>query len=342
MACVANAAWYWEGDVSNDWSNADNWNDGTVSPPGTIPHSPTESMRIPTGTVSADISDTMGYIMLSRSADGTGVGNADLTLGTPGVMLNVSTGSSELVSVAYSDNVTNNLNVSAGRLNVFRGNNAGELRLNHVYAGTCVGNLNLSGTGIVDVEVLNKGDRLGGGNFTGTGGTLIVRDEIDKFGLVDQDPSYGFFLGGTTLEIADWSNRLNPVGYIEIGNSQDTDFFMSDDSAVVFDLGDASGAGGTDWDLIVSEGNYVVDGTLLVNYLVAPNVGDYWDVWTILAGDEGNYDGSGVFDSLPANIVTSWVDVGTGTDTLRLTYIPEPATIVLLGLGMFAMRRRKQ
>ncbi len=61
MASLANASWYWEGDVDQYWSNWENWNDGSVSPPASD-HGDTERINIPQGTVTADESDTMGYL----------------------------------------------------------------------------------------------------------------------------------------------------------------------------------------------------------------------------------------------------------------------------------------
>jgi hypothetical protein len=346
MASVASATWYWEGDVDNNWSNTSNWTNGTASPPPSA-HSATEGMYVPAGMVNADISDQFGTLMMGRTGTGApAVGAATVNLNTPGTTLTVSTSSGELVSVAYTDGYTNNLNVSAGRLNVYNSGltGAGELRLNHVYQPTTLGNLNLSGTGIIDVEYLNKGERSAGGNFYATGGTLIVRSQISKFGLV-ADGWTGFRLGGARLEMASFADRNNVIGNITVGTSQRTDFLMDSTSKVSFDLGlsaNKGGVGGTNYDLITSLGNFTIDGTLFVNFLVAPEIGDYWDVWRVSSSYVASYSGSGMFDALPSDILASWIDTGNGTDTLRLEYIPEPATIALLGLGLLAIRRNKK
>lgn len=340
MASVSSATWYWEGDVSNNWSVTGNWNNGTVSPPPTA-HTATERMNIPSGTVNVDASDQIGALHMGRNDNGGTLGSSTVTLNDDAVTLKVSATSGELVSVAYTAGYTNALNVQRGKLVVYQTTGGvGELRLNHVYNSTCVGNVNLSGTGVIDVEYLNKGDKAGGGNFAATGGTLVVRNQINKFGVVSEIASYGFRLGGARLEVAGLADRNNEIGSVLLGSGQNMDFIMDSTSKIKFDLGSAAGVAGTNWDLLSSRGFYTIDGELLVNFLTAPSVGDYWDVWKIQSGYENAYSGSGSFDTLPSNIQASWVDIGKGTDTLRLTYIPEPATIALLGLGLLALVRR--
>lgn len=333
MAGVASATWYWEGDVSNAWSNADNWNDGSVSPPATVPHTTGESMYLPGGTVNADVSDQMGILMVSRGGTPT-----TLTLNDDDVTLTVTKSSSELVSVCYDASSSGTIDVKAGKLLVYRGTGAGEIRMSHVYDATCVSDLKLSDTGIIDVEYLNRGGKTASNaTFSATGGTLVVRNKISKWGIVGDGG--GFSQGGCLLEIAAYGTQDidGSVGKLNLGSGEDMDYFMDGTSKIKFDLGDPTGAAGTDWDWIEIRGNFIIDGELQVDFgSYTPCVGDKWNVWTMYAGKEGTCGGSGSFDVLPDNIQVNWI----GDDILQLEYIPEPATIALLGLGLIAIRRR--
>jgi hypothetical protein len=331
MVSVANATSDWTGAVDNDWANGGNWSDGGPDN--------TERRDIALGNPVVTADDTAGVVHMGRTNTSQTISNASLTISSG--TLTVTSGGTELVSVAYDDVVTNNLNIEGGNLVVYRGNAGGEIRMAHDngngYLSTCVGNITMS-SGSIDFEVLNHGDRDATGVFTATGGTLIARDEIDKFGTVSGGQT-GFSLGGATLEIADWSDRSNEIGHLEIGNSQDTDFFMDSTSTLVLDLGNSS------WDNIVSWADYVIDGSLIVHFSDAPSLHQTWDVWTINAGDEATYSGSGMFDTITPDygtIIARWIDTGNGTDTLQLEYVPEPATIALLGLGFLAIRRNKK
>ncbi|MBN2019537.1 MAG: PEP-CTERM sorting domain-containing protein [Sedimentisphaerales bacterium] len=341
MASVASATSDWEGDVSNDWADGENWSDGGPSE--------TERRDIalngPYGPPVVSADSTAGVIHMGRTNTGQTIENSTLTISAG--TLTVASAGNELVSVSY-DNTTNNLVVDGGNLVVYHNGGAGtgEIRLQHVANTASVGYLYLY-SGSIDTEQLNLGSRDGLGTFIAEGGTLTIRRRIDKFGLVETNSAYGFNLGGATLEMAGLTDRDSVIGDIGIGTGGASDFFMDSTSTVVFDLGlsaNKGGVAGIDWDQITSNGNYTLDGELMVRFLEAASVDDYWDVWTVNSANASLYSGSGDLDALtlPDNIVASWIDTGNGTDTLRLTYIPEPATIALLGLGLLAIRRRNR
>jgi len=337
MASVASATVDWTGATSSDWAVSANWSAApTTTERRDIAVGSASTPPVYDPVVSAD--STAGVVMMGRTNTSQTIVNTSLTISSG--TLTVTSAGGELFSVAYSDNLNDNLTVNGGGLTVYRGDGTGEIRLNHVYSATCKGNVTLKG-GTIDVEYLNKGDKAGGGNFTGQGGTLLVRNQINKFGQKSENSGYGFYLGGATLEMASFSTRSNVIGKVLLGSGQNMDFYMDSTSKVKFDLGlsqNKGGVAGTNWDQLQERGLYTIAGTLLVNFLVAPDAGDYWDVWVPQSGQEGATVGSGSFASVPSSISVSWV----GDDVVRLTYIPEPATVALLGLGLLALRRNKK
>jgi len=334
IASVASATVVWDGSDSSNWADGNNWSANPSSTerrniPSNGTNAPIVSSNSTAGVVHQGRNDVSPYTVLSS------------TLTVSGGTLTVTSGGTELVSVAYTTGLTNNLTVNGGNLVVYRGDGTGEIRLQHTTGATCVGNVNLV-SGSIDVERLNLGTRDGLGTFTGSGGTLTVRSRIDRFGLVGTNASYGFRLGGTTLEMASITDRTvtGVIGNVSVGAGVDTDFIMQSASKIVFDLGDPDGAAGTNWDLLTANGNFTLAGELVVDFgTYDPEVGDKWKVIVVNAGDVLTYSGYGMFETLPSNIQAALVD---GGDSLELTYVPEPATMVLLAVGgLIAARRRK-
>ena len=333
-ANAANVSATWTGAVNNDWSNVGNWNAALPQGTGTA--------TIGNGTVLLDTGQSVGIVLMNSGT----AGNAVLNI-TNGSNLTINKGSSESFGISRLAGGTGIVNHSAGTVMVGNGSGTAETRLSNATGAT--GTYNLSGSGVLDTEVLSKGASSRPGTWNATGGTLVVRNMIYKFGA--QSAGYGFNQGTCKLEIG----AISTVAAITVGNTTNytDDYTVGTGGIMNFDIASASS-----FDKITQYGNVAntLGATLQIDLLggYTPAVNSFFDVWTGVDTDallpvpapDGykNLVGSGAFASVTSGWTSAWVDTDNNltADTLRVTYIPEPATIALLGLGLLAIRRNKK
>ena len=347
IGSTAQATKTWVSGTVGNWNTIANW--GASSLPSTG-----ETAVINNGTCTVDATPVAVPGILLMGAASTDVGVLNLTTGANlNLYKSGSAGIVEMIKGTTSGGGSATINVSNGTLRVGAAGtaNGGTSEMRLITSSTMLGTatINLSSAGVIDADVLSKGNKTNtAATFNATGGTLVLRNMIYRFGKASEGA--GFNQGTAKLEIG----AINTVAAISVGNSSNAmDYTVGTGGTINFDIASASSydtvsqfvdnVGGTCYANIAGA-------TLSIDLLggYTPSAGTSFDVWTYtttgVTGTLGTFVGSGAFGVIPAGWAASWVDKsGDGlTDTLRLTYTPEPATMALFGLGLLAMRRNKK
>ncbi|MFA5292721.1 MAG: PEP-CTERM sorting domain-containing protein [Phycisphaerae bacterium] len=330
----------WIATSPGDWSVAANWN-GTLTTADTA--------RIITGDVTLDSSQTVSVVQMGNTSGPASNCTLNINSGADLTVACVAT-TTEVFGLAryYGSGSAVTVNHSAGTVKVSNTAGTGELRFitGSSVTGATV-NYNLSGTGVIDTEIFSRGVKLVGTiNFNATSGTaLIVRNKINKFGKISEGG--GFNQSQAKLEIG----AVDTIAAITVGDgSNSMDYTVGTGGTLAIDIASASS-----YDTVLQYGDIcnTAGATLSIDLLggYTPELGSFFDIWKL---NDLSKMGSGIFAVVPAGFSVAWVDTGSTvegvttsdldgiTDTLRVTVIPEPTTIALLGLGLLAVRRNKK
>jgi hypothetical protein len=346
---VASAAVIWTGTTyggdGSTWNDPLNWSD-TVD---------NNVHRVPLSTESADIGN-VGGVAQTVTINTAAVSNllrlapaaADdvtLVLNNNAYSLTVIGTAQEVLAVGKVGKGV--VNQSAGVVRASStGTNGGEIRVTTSASGS---RYNLSG-GSLDTGCIRKNAQADAGNgLYDTGGTIVVRTILFRIGpnpATNPPP-----LSTTVIAWTQGASLLAPgsigqIGVFNIGSGSYEQAQITTDSSVIeIDL-----ASDASYDVMRGSGNaYTADGELRIKATYTPAINTTFDVWKLDLKTVKT--GTGIFDSitdnLPGYFTGAWLDLDAvpdgKTETLRLTYLPEPATlsVLALGLGGLLIRRKR-
>jgi hypothetical protein len=333
MASNASAVISWLGtNVTGNWSDGTKWSGGIA------PISTTDEVQISNGgIVNMDCSATIGLLHIGDTGTtGTGTLNLTAAAGFSGQTLTVNKNSDNLIIVGYANLGT--IYQDTGTVKAYRSDGATTGAINIRYNNTTTSSYYLSG-GLIDTYGLRGGFTGANDGFKDTGGEVDLRWCLWRLGAY-----------GTVFDWTQGGSKLSPGGggsimTAQIGQSgYETRWITTAGSKVEIEL-----ASDSSYDKIRGSGN--ADLTLGIldiaaGYTPAPN--SFFDVIKLDLKDttkEGTGTFSSITDNLPGYFTGLWLDLDSSgkKETFRITYVPEPATIALLGLGsLIAVRKRKK
>lgn len=349
-----------------------------------------------------EVSNTFGRVAASSSGEGWGLvlgtwsNSSQLSVGEGGTgtleiasggIVNVGLAGGGVVELAVAPTATGTLNIGrgfdeGGTLNassVNGGSGTAVLNFNHrnsdyhfTQDGSAGGNaveitgstsVNFKGTGATSIY----GDSSYAGDTTLSSGNVIVNNGTGSaFGTGNVFIEKGATLSGG----GGFSGRLHVTGTISPGNSPGTlntgSQIWAEGGAFVWEINDADGVAGTNWDLLNIAGSLDIENTSANPFDIqfvtldgsdalgeASNFDPTQDyVFTLVSttGEINGFEESKFnldFSSFKNEFDGTWSVIADGNNlnAQYLAAVPEPSTIALIGaasLGLFFMRRKQR